>query len=55
MAYVDAGQGDSIVFLHGDVTSFYLWRNVMPQVDSLGRCVAIDLIGAGGCNKLPQT
>ncbi len=53
MGYVDVGQGDSIVFLHGDVTSSYLWRNVMPHVEPLGRCVAIDLIGVGDCNKGP--
>lgn len=55
MAYVDVGRGDSIVFLHGDVTSSYLWRNVTPHVTSLGRCVAIDLIGAGDSDKLTDT
>ena len=48
MAYVEAGTGDPIVFLHGNPTSSYLWRNVMPHVESLGRCLAPDLIGMGG-------
>ena len=47
MAYVEAGSGDPIVFLHGNPTSSYLWRNVMPHVESLGRCLAPDLIGMG--------
>jgi haloalkane dehalogenase len=53
MAYIEAGHGDPIVFLHGDVMSSYLWRNVIPHVESLGRCIAIDLIGAGDSDKLP--
>ena len=40
MAYVDVGSGDAIVFLHGNPTSSYLWRNVIPHVRHLGRCVA---------------
>lgn len=55
MARLDAGQGASIVFLHGDITSSYLWRNVIPHVQDLGRCVAIDLIGAGDSDKLPHS
>jgi len=47
MAYVEAGSGDPVVFLHGNPTSSYLWRNVMPHVESLGRCLAPDLIGMG--------
>jgi haloalkane dehalogenase len=47
MAYVDEGQGDPIVFLHGNPTSSYLWRNIIPHVRSLGRCIALDLIGMG--------
>ena len=47
MAYVK-GQGDAIVFQHGNPTSSYLWRNVMPHVEGLGRLVACDLIGMGG-------
>src|SRR5205823_3777268 len=38
MTYVDTGAGDPIVFLHGNPTSSYLWRNVIPHVDHLGRC-----------------
>jgi haloalkane dehalogenase len=47
MAYVDHGDGDPIVFLHGNPTSSYLWRNVMPHVEGLGRIIAPDLIGMG--------
>jgi haloalkane dehalogenase len=54
LAYVEAGHGDPIVFLHGNPTSSYLWRNVVPHVQSLGRCVAPDLIGMGESSKLPH-
>ena len=47
MSYVTAGQGDPIVFLHGNPTSSYLWRNVIPHVSGLGRCLAPDLVGMG--------
>jgi haloalkane dehalogenase len=47
MAYVDSGGGDPIVFLHGNPTSSYLWRNVIPHVERLARCLAPDLIGMG--------
>lgn len=47
MAYVEVGEGDPIVFLHGNPTSSYLWRNVIPYAESLGRCIAPDLIGMG--------
>jgi haloalkane dehalogenase len=53
MAYVEAGEGDPIVFLHGNPTSSYLWRNVIPHVRHLGRCLAPDLIGMGQSDKLP--
>ena len=52
MAYVDEGQGDAIVFQHGNPTSSYVWRNVMPHLEGLGRLVACDLIGMGGSDKL---
>lgn len=52
MAYVDEGQGDAIVLQHGNPTSSYLWRNVMPHLEGLGRLVACDLIGMGGSDKL---
>jgi haloalkane dehalogenase len=52
MAYVDEGHGDAIVFQHGNPTSSYLWRNVMPHLEGLGRLVACDLIGMGGSDKL---
>src|SRR3712207_1509136 len=54
MAYVDVGTGDPIVLLHGNPTSSYLWRNVIPHVRSLGRCLAPDLIGMGESGKLPD-
>ncbi|HMH52684.1 MAG TPA: haloalkane dehalogenase [Candidatus Acidoferrum sp.] len=52
MAYVDVGQGEPIVFLHGNPTSSYLWRNVIPHVIGHGRCLAPDLIGMGASGKL---
>ena len=52
MAYVDEGEGDAIVFAHGNPTSSYLWRNVMPHLEGLGRLVAADMIGMGGSAKL---
>ncbi len=52
MAYVDVGTGAPIVFLHGNPTSSYLWRNVIPHVQHLGRCIAPDLIGMGDSDKL---
>jgi haloalkane dehalogenase len=52
MAYIDEGQGDAIVFQHGNPTSSYLWRNVMPHLEGLGRLVACDLIGMGASDKL---
>jgi haloalkane dehalogenase len=54
MAYVEAGAGDPIVFLHGNPTSSYLWRNVVPHLEGLGRCIAPDLIGMGDSEKLPD-
>src|SRR6516162_4866468 len=55
MAYVEVGEGDPIVFLHGNPTSSYLWRNVLPHLQSLGRCIAPDLIGMGDSDKLPNS
>lgn len=52
MAYFEAGEGDPIVFLHGNPTSSYLWRNIIPHVQNLGRCIAPDLIGMGDSDKL---
>jgi haloalkane dehalogenase len=54
MGYVDVGEGDPIVFLHGNPTSSYLWRNVMPHIVPLGRCIAPDLVGMGDSGKLPE-
>lgn len=57
MAYVETGEpaGDPIVFLHGNPTSSYLWRNIMPHAKELGRCIAPDLIGMGDSDKLPDS
>jgi haloalkane dehalogenase len=55
MAYVEVGEGDPIVLLHGNPTSSYLWRNVLPHLQSLGRCIAPDLIGMGDSDKLPDS
>ncbi len=55
MAYVDEGTGDPIVFLHGNPTSIYLWRNVMPHLEGRGRLIAIDAIGMGDSDKLDST
>src|SRR6201995_2950502 len=53
MAYVELGQGQPLfLFLHGNPTSSYLWRNVMPEVAALGRCLVPDLIGMGDSEKL---
>ncbi|MEM8973686.1 MAG: haloalkane dehalogenase [Pseudomonadota bacterium] len=55
MAYVDLGSGDPIVFLHGNPTSSYLWRNVMPHLEDRGRLIAPDLIGMGDSEKLQDS
>jgi haloalkane dehalogenase len=52
MSYVECGEGDPILFLHGNPTSSYLWRNVMPHLQDQGRCLAPDLIGMGDSEKL---
>ncbi len=54
MAYVEMGEGRPIVFLHGNPTSSYLWRDVMPELAGMGRCIAPDLIGMGDSDKLPD-
>ncbi|MDF1613280.1 haloalkane dehalogenase [Stygiobacter electus] len=53
ISYVDTGEGDPIVFLHGNPTSSYLWRNIIPYVARLGRCLAPDLVGMGKSGKSP--
>ena len=52
MAYVEVGEGDPIVFLHGNPTSSFLWRNVIPELAGTGRCIAPDLIGMGRSEPL---
>ncbi len=53
ISYVDTGEGDPIVFLHGNPTSSYLWRNIIPFVSGLGRCLAPDLVGMGASGRSP--
>jgi haloalkane dehalogenase len=55
MSFHDIGSGDPIVFLHGNPTSSYLWRKIIPHVESFGRCIAPDLIGMGDSEKLPNS
>ena len=55
MAYHEVGEGDPVVFLHGNPTSSYLWRNVIPHVADRARCIAPDLIGQGDSDKLEDT
>lgn len=57
ITYIEAGNvdADPIVFLHGNPTSSYLWRNVIPHLEKLGRCIAPDLIGMGDSEKLPAS
>jgi haloalkane dehalogenase len=55
MAYVDLGERDQIVLLHGNPTSSYLWRNIIPSLQGLGRCIAPDLISMGDSAKLPSS
>ena len=55
IAYVEMGVGEPIVFLHGNPTSSFLWRNVMSRVIDLGRCIAFDLIGMGDSDRLDDS
>ncbi|MDE2838042.1 MAG: haloalkane dehalogenase [Chloroflexota bacterium] len=54
MTYADTGDGDPVVFLHGNPTSSYLWRNVIPHLSGLARCLAPDLIGMGDSGRAPD-
>jgi haloalkane dehalogenase len=55
IAFVDVGEGDPVVLLHGNPTSSYLWRNVIPHLKPLGRVIVPDLIGQGDSEKLPSS
>ena len=60
MAYLDTAPGGhdsgrTILLLHGNPTSSFLWRNVIPHLEDLGRCIAPDLIGMGDSDKLPES
>ena len=52
MSYIEKGEGNPIIFQHGNPTSSYLWRNIIPYLENQGRCIAIDLIGMGDSDKL---
>ncbi|MCF0064634.1 haloalkane dehalogenase [Dyadobacter chenwenxiniae] len=54
MAYLDNGHGDPIIFLHGNPTSGYIWRNVLPHVEDSGRCIVPDLMGMGDSDHFPE-
>ena len=54
MAYVDVGAGDPIVFLHGNPTPSYLWRNIIPYLLPYGRCLAPDFVGMGNSGAAPN-
>ena len=54
ISYIDTGAGDPVVFLHGNPTSSYLWRNVVPHVEGVGRCLAPDLVGMGDSGPAPD-
>lgn len=54
MAYVDIGRGNAVVFLHGNPTSSYVWRNIIPHLDSIARCLAPDLMGMGDSGPMPD-
>jgi len=51
MHYVDVGEGDPILFIHGNPASSYLWRNILPHLQDQGRCIALDLIGMGKSDR----
>ncbi len=55
MAWVEVGEGDPIVLLHGNPTSSYVWRNIIPDLVGHGRCIAPDLIGMDDSDKLPDS
>jgi haloalkane dehalogenase len=55
MSYVEMGSGEPIIFQHGNPTSSYLWRNIMPHLADQGRCIALDLIGMGDSEKLEDS
>ena len=55
MACIDTGSGRPVVFLHGNPTSSYIWRNIIPHVEGIARCIAPDLIGMGLSDKLPSS
>ena len=54
MAFIEVGKGDPIVFIHGNANSAYMWRNILPYMEDLGRLIAIDNIGQGDSDKLPE-
>ena len=55
MAYVDVGEGDPVVFFHGNITSSFMYRNIIPHIEPLARCIAVDNIGQGDSDKLENS
>ncbi len=55
LAYIDEGEGAPVLFLHGNPTSSFLWRNIIPYLSDRARCVAPDLVGMGDSDRLPKT
>ncbi|QUQ68796.1 haloalkane dehalogenase [Kutzneria sp. CA-103260] len=55
MAYVERGEGDPIVFTHGNPTSSHLWRNILPSLEGYGRLIACDLLGMGDSDKVADS
>ena len=54
MSYVDTGTGRPVIFLHGNPTSSYLWRNIIAEVKGAARCLAPDLVGMGRSGRAPS-
>jgi len=55
MAYIESGEGEPVVLLHGNPTSSYLWRNIIPYIEANRRCLAPDLMGMGSSGKSPHS
>src|SRR5215831_10495513 len=55
MASIESGEGEPVVFLHGNPTSSYLWRNIIPSIEASRRCLAPDLVGMGSSGTSPRS
>lgn len=54
MYYLEEGKGEVFLFVHGNPTSSYIWRNIIPELSKVGRCIAVDLIGMGKSDKIEK-